>query len=1624
PRSQILMKGNQIVLLPVYKARNAFVKINFDPAKGGMVNNSFSNGGTMKIGMLDTIKYNACANDGYYVSGYDHLNMNYAGNTFIDNDKERSMESWTLQVADTYIQTYFSGGYVKMAEPVADIAINPAVPNELDFSPQKNFTNLTVQYSVPFLTAKVDPKSGSKTKGAVAYFSENGEPQVGNSATPLVISPIKRNQAYILSGDPDEGYRMLWKDWTGDTNEDGVISQEEAENIKDYEGLFERKAVAGDFYNYVVNYDKPLIYYSFEPKPTGGDPGLVTGKVVLVGGNVLGNTGTAGAKTLSKPLTGVSVIINGHSLETDDNGRFTLEHQDFTTNEYHSLVINYRGINYTGYINVNFFTVIQIQEYDSFIPYNFAAFEGENKLDLRAIGNKDAEFTFRFDVTSRKSGLSAAKALVRIYSKEGVQRGTPIEVVPEAGAYIFTLNPAATGIVPGDTMTLQMVDQNGIAYLEHNVGFTFIKYLSTFSLLTSFKSPASGVIDMVGSIDAAFDLGLAGQADTYMKKNNQEWIIAFGFTKDWEKSLYDSNENEEAGDTGQESAESKLKNAAKSTDTQKVKDVAANAVDETNKEKKSANLTAGMNFGLSTSLYLRMIVDDDPNSEHYGDAYFNEMILSAKLSGSFSTKVEIQTPVGVTVFVGLEMGGDVTAMMVVEQYDYKKFYFNDNGEIDFSKAGDSDPDRDFTIYGKFMVDPYIKIMVGAEIPLATLTIDGKAAFDMNFTTTGSGSGSVTLTSSMTLKVLCFEFSWQIANKTWDLFSYGQLRSFNADQLFSDTSYLYDNAESRQITSRDYLENRGGWQGDSGSGRMKALALDSSAGNEQILQTGVYPYPYTLLADIGKNQQLLVFLDDDASNDDKNRTQLNYSINTGGSWSVPQKVDDDNTPDLLPCVYDLGDKLLVAWSSANTLINDDDTTMQVLNNNNIKASFFDKNSQTFGQVQEVTRQTQEDIYSDSNPYIAYWKDDAGQENLMIVYTKSDYRASAGESDQDAVVGDIINPYYTTLAYRFYDFDKGQWEESGENLDGYYGQNFIDASEYVEVDESNLLINESEDPAWAGYWSRVPTEDEVFIKSFANNDPLIVDSDAIGYEGYAVFAYSIDLDSDTNTNSDRELFIQLYDFDKKVFFPPIRCTDDDEGLSNLVFDQSNDNVYLYYLTAGDIHCIDVGYLINQNLLYYVVKGPGNEDQGVFVVNKIKNLYRKPEAVVTHKYDLRTDTNGNQVKENDMPIDEFMVESDDNNVYIVWGENDMTYRDGIDPNSAEAALPENNFREHQIYVARQTIGEVTETPFYQEDGVTLATYPAVDEQGETIDYSEFVDINNRVGEVQAGDPIVRRYRPMQWSEQVKLTDEKGANFNDLDFVILPDGNLRVVYVKGMSEVMDVAGMPMTVENVNNRTLMTSDFDINTEKAEVSIEPIARPQPKEVMPVIINLKNLGLVSLDNLEVELLQVCAGESQTMETQNIVKLKGGEQTSLVMSWQAPEDLTGIKLNVMVKHDGEVLGNTETVIETATAVEVTGVKTDFVDRNRLRITGFAVNNGNISATNAIIYAETGGITIGTINLGNLDVGKTQYFEFYGELQAVKFTSTVGNDGSVTDEVKLSVHADGTGESIACERYASAE
>jgi hypothetical protein len=1576
PIKEVLMDGNTIAILPVFKAKGCFVQINFDPAKGGMDKESFSNGQIVKVGAMDTIEFKAYAIGSNSVSGYNHVHA-YGSYRNFDSIPDFGVERFRYSQDIEGAKMFFGNMMTKFYHPINGININPSLPGELKFSPAKTFSKLTVRYGTSCLTVMADPTFDIRDKGRVAYIPDKGTSQAGNSEISMIISPIEHNKMYTISGVPDDGYRMVWKDWSGDINRDGKLDQEEVDNLGKYEANFDRKAVAGNFFTYVPFYDHPLIYYSFEPKGSSTSMGVVSGRILLRGRNILNLSGGQNMPT-DKPLTGVSLNIDGHTVYTDEEGRFEIKHSDFRSNEYHNIVITYKGINYIGHVNVNAFTNIVINEYDAFNPFNFKAYNlssNDKVIDFRIIDNRDANYKFRFEVVTLKQGITAAKAIIRFYSKDGVERiDSRIEVTPKNGAFTFEFNPSSLGIVPGDNMTVQFVDQNGLVYMEHNAGFVFKKYLNTFSLLSSFKTPLKPAVDFVGSIDAAFDLGLAGKADEYLDKtgkNGTEWIITFGFDKDWEKSLSDGSDvkDEEDAESSKNAAAEELKEAAKS---ENMKDTVNQSVDKTNDEKKSASITSDLKFGISTSLYLRMTVDEDPASIGYGEAYFNEMIMSATLTFDYNRKAERMTPIGVTLFVEMNIGGQLTGMTVIEKYD-KKFYFNENGEIDFSNSGTNNLDRDFTIYGKLMVKPYIQLSVGAEITGAKVTLSGKAEFDLNFTTTGSGTGTVRLTSELTLKVLFFEYTWEIEDKKWDLFSYGRMGKFSMDSLLGDTGGLYESAEDYQVTDRDYINNRGQWQGENRVFTVSENGLETTPQNEQVLQTGIYPYPYTLLATIGENQQLLIFLDDDISHDDRNRTQLFYSIYNGASWSIPEKVDDDNTPDGLPWIYDIGDKVLVAWSSSVFEIDSDDTVMSVLNNRNIKARFFNKDDKTFEDVQDVTYHTIDDTYADTEPYAAYWKNDAGKENLMIVYKKSEYKPTAGDSDESAVVGDIINPY-STLAYRFYDFERNVWDDralGGEMPGMFYGQGFIDLSKYVYVDDSDIVIKDG--GIWTGLWGKVPTGGAITLENMPDNDPCVVDSNAIGYDNHAVLAYVADLDNNLGTTVDREIFLQLYSFEDKQFYPPIRLTDDMTGQYCLEFVSEGENVYLYYLSDGDIQSIDIGYLLEEGLLEYELEGEveGTFDK-VYVLSKLKGVYRSPETAVHHSYDTVKDGAGNEIVVNEMPIDEFMVKSDDNNTYAVWVQGDITYKEGIDPNSEEASLPGNQYRENHIYAAKRTINEETAV----------------------------------------------------WSDMVKITEGKGANYNDVDFEILPDDMIRIVFVKGFSKPKTVGGQQISVEDINNRTLMTADYDVNERNTSIEIKPVYVQKPGYIVPLDIKVHNISLSELNNITYEVWQV-SGKVSEIAASGELQLRGGERKDLSVMWHAPDKLNDTALKVLVKDGDDILCSDEHKIITQSIVDVVGAYADFVGRNKIIVSGVAVNNGNIETDEAVILAEFSGIEAGSVNIGELSIGEAKEFMFLAEIDSEMFESNENDDGSVESVLELSVHSKtGKGIKLNLERYADAQ
>lgn len=267
-REQILFDHNTVVIRPVYKARTAFVKINFDETKGGMAQNSFENGEVLKVGMLDTIAYDAYGKPGNSVFGYAGWDANIDSADMTSDADERELDTWTLENRASELTIAFQTSTYPSVTPVSQMEVNAAVPNELNFTPQKSFTQLTVQYSQPSMTVKIDPKSAEADgdKGSVFYLdTESYTEEEGNKDKDMVLTGIKGTRPTPKRGagrrlpDSLEGLdgRHGWGQGHQRRGKRPVGRLQEA--VRPHRGLRQLLQLSGQS-------DHPLIYYRFVPK--------------------------------------------------------------------------------------------------------------------------------------------------------------------------------------------------------------------------------------------------------------------------------------------------------------------------------------------------------------------------------------------------------------------------------------------------------------------------------------------------------------------------------------------------------------------------------------------------------------------------------------------------------------------------------------------------------------------------------------------------------------------------------------------------------------------------------------------------------------------------------------------------------------------------------------------------------------------------------------------------------------------------------------------------------------------------------------------------------------------------------------------------------------------------------------------------------------------------------------------------------------------------------------------------------------------------------------------------------------------------------------------------------------
>ncbi len=364
---------------------------------------------------------------------------------------------------------------------------------------------------------------------------------------------------------------------------------------------------------------------------------------------------------------------------------------------------------------------------------------------------------------------------------------------------------------------------------------------------------------------------------------------------------------------------------------------------------------------------------------------------------------------------------------------------------------------------------------------------------------------------------------------------------NASPSSSEAQLTSADGDS-EVVMRPRSENQSEWLPYGDANLMSTFEETSST----VLKENGYDRADSQLLDLGGGRILLAFIADDPTRSDSDRTALMYSVYENGTWSEPVKVQDDGTADFEPDLCDADDNVLITWTSRdkNALT---ETELDYIKGMDVYAVTLDKATLTLGTIERLTDDTDKSLY-DSAP-VGLYDDESG--DMLVYYLKSEVTSS----DFETAVMPTKNE--SVIVYMLYDAEKDEW------LRDYYYPNEVASEEAKEE-----LINN-----WGG--QRFLSSP---IKDFSVNSPVIIDFDAVSYNGIGLYTFTVDQDNNLDTDADRELFVQAYDFGEHKTYVPVRITNDALSDARPQLVRNGDYTYLFWLENNkDIRYINVTDLI---------------------------------------------------------------------------------------------------------------------------------------------------------------------------------------------------------------------------------------------------------------------------------------------------------------------------------------------------------------------------------------------------------------------------------------------------------------
>jgi hypothetical protein len=484
--------------------------------------------------------------------------------------------------------------------------------------------------------------------GYVTVNKPDGSVVAGSIYDPIVIEKAKPTENYDITAWLAPGFVAKWKDYSGDLDGDGQVSEDEyfkfankmAAYGMDLDTIYSsnvsyRELFWGNFFNYVPKFFNPSkVLYNFEKKPTGTSVWTATAIVREVYSTVLNPNN----KSKEMPIKDAIVIVGDKEYRTNENGIVAITDPMFQEGNYYLARIIHKGYEFFTYLVPGSTIKHVFDTSDIMRPFDFkASFEGEDlKLDayntLVPVRKGITKFSFRID--HGKEGIAANDAYIRIYAtnEAGYKTGNPVYEErtgkPLAGTFTHSIDLLNQGIKPGYRMVIAPlhVDKDGKIekeYPEVDVGLTFSMELSLISALASFDTPLQPAVEFLGNVNNAFDLGLDVEMNDIMKPGKRvdengvvynTKIISFGFNKDFEKEFGDQAEDDKDKKDDKKTTD-KLKDKIESSGNRIIINVHDNGVGidpiriaELQRKFASPNIQEDMHIGLcNVNMRIRLI---------------------------------------------------------------------------------------------------------------------------------------------------------------------------------------------------------------------------------------------------------------------------------------------------------------------------------------------------------------------------------------------------------------------------------------------------------------------------------------------------------------------------------------------------------------------------------------------------------------------------------------------------------------------------------------------------------------------------------------------------------------------------------------------------------------------------------------------------------------------------------------------------------------------------------------------------------------------------------------------------------------------------------------------------------